>query len=210
VAETWILLSAALALALERYRVPHVAKTKLIEALRQGKVRWRCAGFDGFRYNKDEPGDGDPHFWCDWSGPPWDPPQRAGFYQPALRFDWEHDYVRRYRHGAFRIEVVWEELEAWLEIALELDPTPSGDPSGAEPAAPAHSISQAKLKAAAEHVAQQYAEGEQADFEEFYGKLTQRLGRKVSRSDARIALKEYAPRLQRSRGRPRTDPNQPK
>jgi hypothetical protein len=135
VAETWILLSAALALVLEYYRVPHVAKAKLIEALRQGKVRWRCAGFDGFRWDKNDLGDGDPHFWCDWSGPPWDPPQRG--YQPVLRFDWERSYVRRSHHGAYRIEVVLEDVQAWLGIAPQPAPelvSSSGVPSGGQPA----------------------------------------------------------------------------
>jgi hypothetical protein len=211
VAETWILLSAALALALEYYRVPHVAKAKLIEALRQGKIRWRCAGLDGFRY-KDDPGDGDPHFWCDGSA------------QPLLRFDWEHDYVRRHRYGAYRIEVVREEVQAWLrtasqpEPALEADPS-SGDPLGTEPAQSAEPpklkpepkpVSDEELRDCVLNIPPEWLFTPGRIEDEVWQRIENDLGRPIQRERIREALRTHVEGY-RGRGRPRksteNDPN---
>ena len=74
---------------------------------------------------------------------------------------------------------------------------------------PVLSASEAKLKTAAEDVAEQ-CQGTQMSEEEFRGKLSERVGRKISRDSARAAMKEWAPQLKRPVGHPPINPDRPK
>ena len=79
-----------------------------------------------------------------------------------------------------------------------------GTSEGSASGKPVRSASEAKLKAAAEYVAEQCPEGTKMSPEEFHGKLSERVGRKISRDIARNAMKEWAPQLKRARGHPRS------
>jgi hypothetical protein len=113
---TGILLSEAKALVTESYQAPHFAERLLMQWLAANKVRWRCSRLEGRRRLGPPPVVGDPSFWEEF-----DPPGSGG--QVVLYVNWPESRAHRGGWGAYRIEVVKEDV---VKMLLPLVPSNAG------------------------------------------------------------------------------------